>query len=152
MAFRLVLTVVLLLMTASSTAPGRARNSSSFLKPGYVITVIVEGACLPEKPLPTPMAGAPQAWRPEGDSCLRELGQYLEQIRPHQAVWRVALARELPALGLTDVVVWGPDGGLFFSGRSGTTCVVGELGVGGYRVERVDLNADGGCVRPSWSG
>jgi hypothetical protein len=143
---RLVATVALLLALAAS-APIQPVAAAAPRQPCcYLVEVIVE-ACAPPRPVPT-VPGGPTTVEPEGDACVKQLGHYLEQIRPYPTTWRTSLVRDLRDMGLSDVIVWGPDAGVLFAGRSGATCIVGELGQGGHRVERVAPNADATCGHP----
>jgi hypothetical protein len=152
MVGRLVATVVLLLAVAASAPIGPRPVPTAAGASRYSIVEIFVDACRPAPPPGPALPGGPTAVEPSGEACLQTLGAYLDQIRPYPGTWRRALTGDLSTMGLTDVAVWGPDAGVFFAGRSGTTCVVGELGEGGHRVERVAVRADSTCDLPPWAG
>lgn len=153
MALRWLLIVLLLLTSTASGAPPRPAAANP--GPSLYLTVITADACRPERPIPPPTDPAlPQPTmvaQAEGDGCLREIESYLNQMRPYAVPRPDDLRRTLRDLGLAEVVVWGPEAAPLFAGRSGITCIVGEVGAGGYRVARVGPNLDGTCGPTPWA-
>jgi hypothetical protein len=131
-AFRLVLTVLLVLMSTASAPPPRPDPPAA--QPKYFLTVILVGACRPSVPqsLPTD-PWAPQPFTQDFRvSCLDVLDAYLGHMKGVMVPRPEMLRQDLELFGLTGVVIWGPDADLSFAGWSGERCITGEIGEGGY--------------------